>query len=121
MLIERHSGSDTPQLIQKSIKLGINTYRIAVDIIEDIISTEGDKQYCWSEIQFHPGIPSYAELVSSIIRCRYSADDIEAITCNHALDDGDEEHLAEWLDMQNWRKEAKTLAKEILRQIEEMN
>lgn len=54
----------------------------------------------------------YPTIVSSIIRTRYSEDQVEAIILNH--DDGDPDHEQEYIDLQAWRKEAKRIAKEVL-------
>lgn len=43
-----------------------------------------------------------------------------AIINNHLLDDGNEEHSEEWSEMQAWRKEAKEIAKKMLKTFEDM-
>ena len=50
----------------------------------------------------------YPSVVSSIVRCRYSQSDIEAIVLNGS---DTEEHAAEYADLQAWRAEAKRIAK----------
>lgn len=103
------TGSEPPQTVRYGIKLGMKQYTIAFDVKE----TE-DGQYQWSEVTLSPGIPSYGVLVSAIVRGRYTDDEMQAIVNNHLLDDGNEEHEAEWDEMQAWRAEAKKVAKEIL-------
>lgn len=53
----------------------------------------------------------YGELVSALIRCKYSADDVEAIVLN-----GEDTiaHAEELQLLKEWRIEAKKIAKEIL-------
>lgn len=50
----------------------------------------------------------YPSVVSSIVRCRYSQSDIEAIVLNGR---DTEEHAAEYASLQAWRAEAKRIAK----------
>lgn len=57
----------------------------------------------------------YGTLVSAIIRKKYSADSIEAIILNYG--DGDEVHTQEYVELQEYRREAKNIAKDILNNI----
>lgn len=50
----------------------------------------------------------YPSVVSSIVRCKYSQSDIEAIVLNGS---DTEDHAAEYQAMQAWRTEAKRIAK----------
>ena len=50
----------------------------------------------------------YPSVVSSIVRCQYSQSDIEAIVLN-GIDT--EEHATEYAALQEWRAEAKRIAK----------
>lgn len=108
MLVRKMSGSEQPQQLSYKIKLGLRQYTIAFDV------QEKDGSYEWSEVTFGLGEPSYDEMVSAFIQGRYSNDAMQAIVNNHLLDDGDEEHEAEWTVMQAWRKEAKKMAKEMV-------
>lgn len=53
------------------------------------------------------------EIVNNIIRERYSASQVEAIVNNYLSDTTNEEYLKEFNDMQEWRKEAKSIAKKV--------
>ena len=53
----------------------------------------------------------YPTLVSSIVRCKYSQSDIEAIVLNGS---DTEEHLSEYNTLQEWRNHAKDVAKKVL-------
>ncbi|MCR5037848.1 MAG: hypothetical protein K6A94_00715 [Bacteroidales bacterium] len=55
----------------------------------------------------------YAHIVTFIIRSRYSADQMEAIL-NNQVADATSKHVAEFEEMQEWRKLAKRTAKEVL-------
>lgn len=53
----------------------------------------------------------YPSVVSSIVRCKYSQSDIEAIVLNGSDTDG---HAAEYEALQAWRAEAKRIAKIVI-------
>lgn len=55
----------------------------------------------------------YPKVVSAIIRSRYSADDVEAITLNY-LSDKNDLHDSELAELESWRRKAKSVAREIL-------
>ena len=53
----------------------------------------------------------YPSVVSSIVRCKYSQSDIEAIVLNGSDTD---EHASEYAALQAWRAEAKRIAKIVI-------
>lgn len=55
-----------------------------------------------------------SDLISAFIREKYSASQVEAIVNNYLLDATNEEYLKEFNNMQEWRKEAKSIAKKII-------
>lgn len=63
-----------------------------------------------------PKPATYDGIVSSIISAAYPADKMQAIINNHLLegDDEDGDHEAEFKAMQNWRKHAKEIAREVM-------
>lgn len=61
-----------------------------------------------------PGICERSEIISSIIRMKYSADAMEAIINNKLQSPEDEAVAQEFADMQNWRKFAKNKADEAM-------
>lgn len=58
-------------------------------------------------------ISEISELITSLIRERYSASQVEAIVNNYLADTTNEEYLKEFNDMQEWRKEVKSIAKKV--------
>lgn len=54
-----------------------------------------------------------SNLINAFVREKYSASQVEAIVNNYLLDATNEEYLKEFNDMQEWRKEAKNIAKKI--------
>ena len=55
---------------------------------------------------------SYREFVNGLVRTKYSQGDVEAILCNHG--DGNQEHETEYQVFQEWREQAKQMARELL-------
>lgn len=55
-----------------------------------------------------------SDLISAFIRERYSVSQVEAIVNNYLSDMSNEEYLKEFNDMQEWRKQAKSIAKKIV-------
>lgn len=53
------------------------------------------------------------EIVNNIIREKYSASQVEAIVNNYLSDTTNKEYLKEFNDMQEWRKQAKSIAKKV--------
>ena len=53
------------------------------------------------------------DIIDTIIRERYSASQVEAIVNNYLSDTSNEEYLKEFNDMQEWRKQAKSIAKKV--------
>lgn len=59
----------------------------------------------------------YAPLVATIVRSRYSADDIEALVQNYLLDK--EKYESEWQSLQLFRQQAKQAARKAITQTQE--
>lgn len=73
-----------------------------IQIIYDGISIESNTLDCYSVI------------IEKLIRDKYSVSQVEAIVNNYLSDTSNEEYLKEFNDMQEWRKEAKSIAKKII-------
>ena len=58
------------------------------------------------------GTPDYGMLVSAMVRNKYSSDEVEAIVLNYG--DGDKAHEREYVALQEWRSEAKRIAKMVM-------
>lgn len=82
---------------------------------------------CDSTVELETGVWNYGAIVSALVRAKYSADDIEAITNNNialltmpsevssaASEEDREEKLAEFKEMQEWRSKCKERARELL-------
>lgn len=66
-----------------------------------------------------PGICERSEIISSIIRMKYSADAMEAIINNKLQSPEDDAISQEFADMQIWRAKAKTLADQALTAVQD--
>lgn len=60
----------------------------------------------------------YATIVSALIRVRYTDDAMMAIINNRMQSPDDEQILAEWQEMQQWRTESKEIAHAAMEQYE---
>jgi hypothetical protein len=78
-----------------------------IQIIYNGVSIESDTLDCYSVV------------IEKLIRDKYSVSQVEAIVNNYLLDNTNEEYLKEFNDMQEWRKEAKSIAKKVINFIQE--
>lgn len=71
---------------------------------------------------------TYADIVAAIVNDKYSSNDVQALQSNYIeAKDAEselteakrEEYLAEWTNFQNWRKQAKEVAAEAVKMINE--
>ena len=77
-----------------------------------------DEGFAYKEVVLQPGTINYDGIVSQLITSKYPSDRMQAIINNYLADPSDEEILQEFNTMQEWRKEAKNLAREILAELE---
>lgn len=54
------------------------------------------------------------KVIDAIVTAAYPSDVMQAVINNHLLDESDDAHLAEWTEMQAWRKHAKEVADEVV-------
>ena len=59
---------------------------------------------------------TYEQVTSAIIDAAYPSDQMQAIINNHLLESDNAEHEAEFAAMQEWRANAKTIAKQVMEQ-----
>lgn len=57
---------------------------------------------------------TYDKIVNAIVSYKYPADKMQAIINNYLLDNGDPFIIEEFKQMQDWRKFAKSYAKELI-------
>lgn len=87
----------------------IDMVRIPYNIIEISPSI-----YSWREISVKYINFNYGSLVSALIGLQYSPAEMTAIINNYLLDPEDSDAKTEFINMQNYRKDAKAIAKSII-------
>lgn len=97
-----------PPLVRARRDLGQNIFTVAFDI------TETDNGYEYRTAELPPGVWRKDLIISAIIRAKYSADDMEAITNNVLADITDRNAREEHRAMQQWRMMAKQWARELM-------
>ena len=107
-----------PQFIVCNSNHGRNEYTINFDVVElnKRERSEGRK-YSYLTVTLPAGNYSRNIVISKIIESRYSSDEMTAVINNYLLDDGDEESLSEFKEMQAWRKHAKEIADKFISSI----
>lgn len=73
----------------------------------DITYNRSTRQYDYESVFIPAGLFTYPDIVTLIIRERYSADQMEAIINNYLADQSDN---ADMTAMQTWRQHAKEVA-----------
>lgn len=80
---------------------------------------ETDGMWRWASISFIAVMDRRSNIISAIVRLRYSSDEVEAITANILNDPFNEERIAEYKALQEWRAKAKIYANELIAYAEE--
>lgn len=109
--MKKTNNSEPKLLIISHSRLRQRLVTVAIDVEK---TAEG---YSYREVVLHPDITNYDGIVSALITCKYPSDKMQAIINNYLADPSDEGILQEFNDMQDWRKEAKAIAKEILAEL----
>lgn len=100
--------------------MNTNRYTYALDSLVDkgqiirVVSIECNDFSEPIELIIGPTEFCYNGLVNKIISYKYPNDKMQAIINNYLLEPEDETALSEFMVMQSWRSESKTIAKEIL-------
>lgn len=93
--------------------LAYNRYRQRV-ITVNVVVKEDDTR----SIALAPGRLQYDDIVDTIISSVYPNSKMQAVINNYLLDPENPSTLAEFNEMQDFRKKAKTIAKEIVNSLE---
>lgn len=104
----KQQSRDFPQLVSARRDLGQNIFTVAFDINE---TADG---YEFETAELPPGMWRKDLIISAIIRAKYSADEMEAITNNVLADITDRNAREEHRAMQQWRMKAKQWARELM-------
>ena len=74
--------------------------------------------YTWKDLTIKSTDYNYGGLVDTLIAMKYSPSSMVAVINNYLLDPADDTYKAEFSEMQEWRKQAKKIAKSILENID---
>ena len=105
-------GAEMPPQVTVSYSFGVPEY--TVNVLASQTGTEEMPEYEWTRIRLAPGRLTYDALVAALIRARYSDDRMASVINNRMAEPDDADIAAEWEQMQQWRREAKALAKQII-------
>lgn len=112
-----HFSPTPPQTIEDCGPIRHFRFNIEQVTAEQAAAYGGDTEgYIYEEATVRGarfGLWDYPTLVTAIIHSRYTADQIEAIVANYLDGEDDEQHRLEMAELQEWRKQAKTIAHEI--------
>lgn len=117
--MEYYYSGDKPQLRTMTRRLGQPVYTLNLFPEE----TEDDG-YKYVAVTLPLGVWERNAIINALINLYYPTDRMDAIRNNYDLvrdgvaEDKMEEYTKEYLDMQAWRKKAKELADEIMKEIE---
>lgn len=97
----------------KETEQSVSNDMLASDQGSDKASEEKEKVYSACQVRIPQPI-GYDTIVNAIISAAYPADKMQAIINNHLLEADNAEHEQEFAEMQEWRKTAKSVAKEAM-------
>lgn len=81
-------------------------------MLKEIVVTEELQDLIDTSLTEQDKLKSYKVLVDDFIRQNYPQPEVEAIINNHLAEP--EEHIAEWQELQGYRKKCKSYARELL-------
>ena len=94
------------------VELSYNRFRQRVATINIDITPKEDGSFEYDQVQLKPGHFNYAGVIDALVNHKYPRDKMDAILNNYLLDQTDPDALREFTQMQEWRAEAKDIAKE---------
>lgn len=128
-------GIELPEMVTEGRKWCQPQYTVNV-LGETFTDENGMEQWRWLQVVLPVGRIKYGDIVSGVIRDKFSQDDMEAITNNMAavnavfmqtlVTDGilaatkylkdsiDDDNTARFKEMQEWRTKAKKVASEVI-------
>lgn len=101
-------GLDKPIMVDTFNILGQLYYDINIDV------EPMDGGYKWEQVQLTKEKWNYGGIVDALIQHKYPVDKMQAVINNYLLDPNDEAVIQEFNEMQEWRKQAKEIAKQAL-------
>ena len=97
-----------PPLVESYNISGIVHY----DINIDVHPIEGG--YHWEQVSLTKEKWNYGGIIDALVTYKYPNDKMQAVINNYLLEPENEEFVTAFNEMQDWRREAKEIAKEAL-------
>ena len=106
-------ANERPRLkeVGRTVNPVTHTTLINFDIREE--NSEQGK-FSYLQVEMYPSQMNRSAIISAVIRSRFDQDQMEAVMNNYLENPADAEAIADFTEMQNWRKQAKAIAKEAL-------
>lgn len=105
-----------PSPVETTMRLGQRVRTINYDIVPLGDNDPSGYKYRHRAVTLEPGVYTYDVIVSALINADYPADKMQAIVNNYLADPTNDDAVEEMLEMQNDRKAAKYIAKQVLEQ-----
>ena len=97
-----------PDILETYVLGGVRRYDINIDVVQV------GEMYKWEQVNVPIEKWNYSGVVDALITYKYPIDKMQAVINNYLLDPTDPDILKDFNEMQQWRQQAKTIAKEAL-------
>ena len=103
-----------PQPVERKTHLGMRQRTVNYNIVPLGENSPTGYKFKYQAVTLEPGVWNYDAIVSALVTAEYPRDKMDAIVNNYLADPTSDNAIEEMLEMQNWRKAAKQIAKEVL-------
>lgn len=103
-----------PQPVERKTHLGMRQRTVNYNIVPLGENSPTGYKFKHQAVTLEPGVWHYDAIVSALVSAEYPRDKMDAIVNNYLADPTNDNAIEEMLEMQNWRKAAKQIAKEVL-------
>lgn len=100
-----------PSPVETRTVLGMEQVTLNYNIQQTDVA---ERKYRHQRVTLEPGIWHYDAIVSALVSAEYPRDKMDAVVNNYLADPTNDTAVEEMLEMQNWRKTAKLIAKDAL-------
>lgn len=113
----RHT-SVKPPMVEAHYPYGMTQYSINYGIVEVVSEDNAGNVWRYKSVTLEPGIWGYDAIVDALVSAEYPAAKMQAVINNYLDSPEDASIKEEYTLMQEWRKEAKRIAREALASVE---
>ena len=109
-------SDELPKAITTTKHLGckVITLNYGAKENDDAGSENANQRYKYGSVRLAPGVSDYRSIVAALVNNEFDRDEMQAIINNYLLDGDDPEAVAEFNDMQAFRRFAKRIAREFV-------